>query len=158
MSYNERGSEALPVVGAIPAFSGIASYYSDAISLDSLRGRRLYMVINTGALGSSGTVDANLQWSTTAQGSYTVYTPSAITQIVQGTTAGPCVVTTEVSVEQVVAANPTAKYMKGYIRTLVAATAASVSILGLEPAVKPVSTSYMTSYFTAAYPAAGTIA
>jgi len=158
VSYNERASEALPPVAAIPAFSGIASYYSDAISLDSNRGRRFAMYGIVGALGSSGTVDANFQWSTTAQGSYTVYTPSAITQIVQGTTAGPGVFMTEVTTEELIAANPTAKYMKGYIRTLVAATAAAAVVIGIDPSTKPVSTSYMSSYFLAAYPAAGTLA
>lgn len=157
MAVSERvAGETLNPVGMIASVSGIGSYYSDPISLDCDTGRKFVALVNTGTIGSSGTVDFTFATSTTAQGTYTAYSASAITQLTQSGDTGTKLSVVEVSTEAVKAAVSGAKYLKGYLKTLTAATPCSVTIIAVDPAHKPIPTAKMTSYLKEIVPAAGT--
>jgi hypothetical protein len=134
MSINLRNTEDSALVATIQTVNGTGSYYSDAIPLQADYGRRFLAVVNVGTIGSSGTVDFGFQWSATVSGTYASITGAAITQ----DTAGTLTHLIEVSTEQVLAAYPLATYMKGYLKTLVAATPTGVTVRSTDAAHKPI--------------------
>ena len=137
MPMTERMGEGLNLCSAIQSISGTGSYYGDAIKLDNTTGRRFLMIVNVGAIGSSATVDAELRWSATSSGTYVTITGTAIVQDV----AGGKDHVIEVSTEQVMNFAAGARFMKPYIKTLVAATPISVVVLGANMAYPPATNS-----------------
>lgn len=122
--YSARITETENLVATIQTVNGTGSYYSDAINLNGDSGRRFEADVNVGAIGASATVDFEFQWSATSGGTYATVTGTAITQ----DTAGSKTHRVECSTEQVVQLHPTAKFIKGYLKTLVAATPTGVTI------------------------------
>jgi hypothetical protein len=133
MSATVRATEAIGLAATIDSKNGTGSYYSDAISLDADAGRRFVAYVNVGTIGSSATVDFEFQWSATSGGTYATVTGAKITQ----DTAGSLTHRVEVTADQVKAAFPTATYMKGYLKTLVAATPTGVVVTAHDQAHMP---------------------
>ena len=136
MTMTMRVTEESAVVGFIASNAGTAgTFLSDAISLDADTGLRFVADINTGTIGSSGTVDAQFRWSATSGGTYATVTGTAMTQ----NTTGSKVDSIEVMVENILANFPLANYIKLQVITAVAATPFSAVIRGFDGAHKPVS-------------------
>jgi hypothetical protein len=131
--FSERITECTNLVATIQTKNATGSYYSDAISLASNIGRRYVAYVSEGTIGSSGTVDFQFQWSATSGGTYATITGTAMAQ----DTVGGKTFMIETNTEQVISFAPTATYMKGYLKTLVAATPTSVIILATEMDYKP---------------------
>ncbi len=130
---SNRITEETNLVSTIQVKNATGSYLGDAISLDSDTGRRFVAYVNVGTIGSSGTVDFEFRWSATSTGTYVTITGSGIVQDV----AGGKTHQVEVSTEQIVAFASGAKWMKPYLKTLVAATPTSVVVLAREMAHPP---------------------
>ena len=131
--YSNRIGETHNLVSTIQTKNGVGSYYGDAISLDSEIGRRFIAYVNEGTIGSSGTVDFEFQWSATSGGTYATITGAKMTQ----DATGGKTFSVEVSTEAIIALFPTAKYMKPYLKTLVAATPTAVTVIATEMAHPP---------------------
>jgi hypothetical protein len=131
--YSNRISETHNLVSTIQAKNGTGSYYGDAISLDSTIGRRFVAYVNEGTIGSSGTVDFEFQWSATSGGTYATITGA---KMVQDLTGGKTF-QVEIATEAIIQLFPTAKWMKPYLKTLVAATPTSVIVVATEMAYVP---------------------
>jgi len=135
MTMTARVTEESTVVAYIASQAGTANtYYSDAISIDADTARRLVAYVNVGAIGTNATVDASLAWCNTSGGSYSAITSTAITQ----DTTGSHVHQLEATVENILANFPTAKYVKAKVITAVNATPFGVTVVGFDPAHRPV--------------------
>lgn len=131
--YSNRITEETNLVSTIQTKNGTGSYYGDAISLDSTIGRRFIAYVSEGAIGSSGTVDFEFQWSATQGGTYATITGAKMAQdLVGGKTF-----MVELTTEAIIQLFPTAKWMKPYLKTLVAATPTSVVVLATQMAYLP---------------------
>jgi hypothetical protein len=93
----ERLSEALTVLAKLDPVSQGAGTTTPMTDIDISKVRRLLVVLQVGAVGGAGTVDAKLRASKTSGGTYTDITGGAITQV----TAANKVVTLEIRDDQV---------------------------------------------------------
>lgn len=133
--YSTRpGEEICSVANILPNAGTAGTFLSEAIPLGSGTGRRLYAVILTGAIGSSGTVDASIVGATTSGGSYTLtFTGSAITQDTTGSNRH----TITAGIDWLLNLQPTAKFVKLKVVTAVAATPFSADVMGFECGSNP---------------------
>jgi hypothetical protein len=133
--YSTRPGEEINFAATIQPNAGTAgTFLSEAISLDSGTGRRLFALLQTGAIGASGTVDASLVGATTSGGSYTIAIPgSAIAQ----DTTGSNIHTITAGIDWVKYVAPTANFVKLKVVTAVAATPFSAVVMGFECSNNP---------------------
>jgi hypothetical protein len=131
--YGARITEQENLAATIQSVSGVGSYYSDAISLNGDSGRRFEADVNVGTPGVGGTVDFEFQWSATSAGAYATVTGAKITQDATGGKTHRV----ELSTEQILQLFPTARFIKGYLKTLVAATPTGVTIRGTDTNYRP---------------------
>lgn len=134
MGYSVRLTESENVISTIQTKNSTGSYYGDVINLAQDNGRRFEADINVGAIGASATVDFEFQWSATSGGTYATVTGSAITQ----DTTGGKTHRVEVNTEQVLQLYPTARFMKPYLKTLVAATPTGVVVRSSDSTFQPI--------------------
>src|SRR5947209_7729630 len=79
----ETLNQALALLGKLPPQSLAAGTDTSITNIDLSKIRRLLVVLMTGALGTSATVDMKLRASKTSGGTYTDITGAAITQLVK---------------------------------------------------------------------------
>jgi hypothetical protein len=94
--YTEQMTQGLSVLGKIDPVSQGAGTTTPITDVDGSKFRRLMFVLQIGAVGAAGTVDAKLRESKTSGGAYQDITGAAITQV----TVSNKVVTIEVRPEQ----------------------------------------------------------
>lgn len=133
MPYSSQINENVGLVATIEPVSAAGSYLTDAIDLGIAR--RLIAYIPVGTIGASATVDFAFEWATTSGGTYTVLTTGYA--ITQDTTGSKCHIV-EFAVEQLKAANPTARFVKGKLTIGTAATPCAVVVLGGSERYQPV--------------------
>lgn len=124
LNYNENISEALAVVGQIAPVST-----STTVATAAFNGAGFYRflaILNVGALGSSATVNAGFEASTTSGGSYTAITATEITQISTGSTN---LVLVELKAETI-AGLAVGPFLKFYVTVGTAASLVSAVVVG----------------------------
>lgn len=128
-------SEDIAIVGTIDSASQSTSEkLTDAIDLSKFS--RFLFVINAGVLGTSATLDFQIKGATSAGGSYTAITGTAITQLVKATDDGKQVVV-EISRQAVENLGLGYTHIKGSLVPGTAASQAAVVALGVGPFYGP---------------------
>jgi len=128
MTYTERLSQQLAVVGVIDPASKSANTYLTGV-IDMKLHRRVLFVLMVGALTTNNTTDFSIVGDTASGGSYaTTITGKSITQLTQAGTDDNKQVLVEVTAEEVAAQG--LRYIKGKLVTATAAALASVIALG----------------------------
>jgi hypothetical protein len=94
--YTEQLTQGLSVVGATPPQNMAVGTDTTITNIDMSKFRRLLVIVQTGTLGGSGTVDAKLRESKTSGGTYQDISGAGITQI----TANNKVATIEVRADE----------------------------------------------------------
>jgi hypothetical protein len=126
--YTERMSEALtiPAAGVHSANQSTGSSPYDTAAIPLAKLRRVMFLIDVGVVGGSGTVDFKVRWCATSGGTYNDLSNTSITQI----TASTAYAIVEITTEQVINAQPTAKFIKGRLTIGTASSQVSVIPLG----------------------------
>lgn len=110
MGFTQRLSEALAIVATVdPDAYTTGTQGSD--SVDMMNHNRVMFVVMAGALGSSATLDAKVQYSD-AGTSWTDYTGKAITQLTDAGTDSDKQAVIEVTSEELAATSATARYLR----------------------------------------------
>lgn len=125
--YSNRLSQQLALVATIdPQSVGVGTSDSDAVDMATFR--RCAFVVLTGVLGASATVDFKLRWSATSGGTYADITGKAITQLVKASHDNSQAIV-EITAEELLTADATARFVKGRITVGTAASIVGVVAL-----------------------------
>lgn len=128
MGYNEALSEQLAIIGTIDPDATAASTVSTDV-IDMKHYRRVLFIVLAGELGSSATVDFEVNGDTASNGSFaTAITGKAITQLTQAGTDSDKQVLVEVTAEEVAAQG--FRYIRGDLTVGTATSDMAVVVLG----------------------------
>jgi hypothetical protein len=132
--YTNRPGEVVDILATIQPIAGTpGTFLSDAIALSSATGRRLWALIQCGAIGSSATVTASLVGSATSGGSYAAITGAALT----ADSTGGNVHTITAGIDWIKYVAPTVNFVKLQVVTATAATPISGIVLGFDCSNNP---------------------
>lgn len=137
MSYTQRLSERIAVIGQISAQSSAAGTLSTA-AIDTKLFNRVLFIVQVGAMTTNGTLDFSVKGDTASGGSYaTTITGKSITQLTEAGTDANKIVLVEVTADEVAAQG--LRYLRGDAVTATAACLKSVIVLGANPRYHPAS-------------------
>lgn len=128
--------------GVHSASQSAAEKLTGAVDLSKFR--QVMFVIDSGTLGTSGTLDFQVKGATTAAGTYTALASSAITQLVKATDDNKYAIVT-VTAEKVSALGLNYAFIKGSLLPGTAASNSAVIVLGEATRFEPASDSDATT-------------
>lgn len=139
MAYTENLTQCLAFAadGIHSASQSTSEKLTGAVDMQKFN--RVVFLIDSGTLGTSGTLDFQLKGSTTSGGSYTAISNTAITQLVKASNDNNYVYV-EISQEQALLAGY--RYIKGSLVPGTAASNSAVIVLGALARHEPASTRF----------------
>jgi hypothetical protein len=136
MAQTELLTEVIAVAadGIHSASQSAAEKLTGAIDLGSWRG--VLFIIDSGTLGTSGTLDFQIKGSATSGGTYTAISGTAITQLVKATDDNKYVLV-YITAEKVVSLGLGYRFLKGSLLPGTAAANSSVTAIGWNTRFNP---------------------